>query len=93
MGWRIRKSIGIGKLFRINLSKSGIGFSAGVPGCRVSVGPDKKVRRTIGIPGTGIYSTEVIGEKSSKKRPNCPNCNSPVTAKANFCSNCGTKLK
>ena len=72
MGWRIRKSIGIGKLFRINLSKSGIGFSAGVPGCRVSVGPDKKVRRTIGIPGTGIYSTEVIGKRAQKSGPIAP---------------------
>ncbi|HHV19173.1 MAG: DUF4236 domain-containing protein [Tepidanaerobacteraceae bacterium] len=63
----MRKSIGIGKLFRINLSKSGMGFSAGVPGYRVSVSPDKKVRRTIGIPGTGIYNTEVIGDKRLKE--------------------------
>jgi hypothetical protein len=44
-----------------------MGFSAGVPGYRVSVSPDKKVRRTIGIPGTGIYNTEVIGDKRLKE--------------------------
>ncbi|RKL62721.1 DUF4236 domain-containing protein [Thermoanaerobacteraceae bacterium SP2] len=93
MGWRMRKSIGIGKFFRVNLSKSGVGFSVGVPGCRVSVGPDKKVRRTVGIPWMGIYNTEVVGGRTIKKRRTCPQCDSPVTLKANFCSNCGAKLK
>ncbi|HHW01568.1 MAG TPA: DUF4236 domain-containing protein [Thermoanaerobacterales bacterium] len=93
MGWRFRKSIGIGKFFRVNLSKSGIGFSVGVPGYRISLGSDKKIRRTVGIPGTGIYNTEVIGERNTKKRNVCPHCNSPLTAKAKYCSNCGTKIK
>lgn len=30
MGWRFRKSINLGLGFRINLSKSGIGYSWGV---------------------------------------------------------------
>lgn len=34
MGFRFRKSINLGGGFRINLSKSGIGYSFGVPGLR-----------------------------------------------------------
>lgn len=55
MGWSFRKSIRVGKHFRINLSKSGVGFSTGVKGFRVGVGP-KGVTRTVSIPGTGIYN-------------------------------------
>lgn len=38
MGFYIRKSIRVG-LLRFNLSKSGIGVSAGIPGFRVGMGP------------------------------------------------------
>lgn len=38
MGWSARKSLTFGPL-RVNLSRSGIGLSAGVRGARVSVGP------------------------------------------------------
>ena len=39
MGWYIRKSKNFG-LFRLNLSKSGLGFSTGIKGARISVGPN-----------------------------------------------------
>jgi hypothetical protein len=38
MGWSYRKSFGSGP-FRVNFSKSGVSFSAGVKGARVNVGP------------------------------------------------------
>jgi hypothetical protein len=38
MGWYLRKSFGIGPL-RLNLSKSGLGLSAGVKGLRIGTGP------------------------------------------------------
>ena len=38
MGWYFRKSLGLGPL-RLNLSKSGIGYSVGVRGARIGVGP------------------------------------------------------
>lgn len=58
MGLRVRKSINLGGGVRLNLSKSGIGISAGVKGARVSIGP-RGIRTSVGIPGTGIYySTE-----------------------------------
>lgn len=54
MGLRIRKSINIGKHFRVNLSKSGVGFSAGVKGFRVTRTANGKYRKTVTLPGTGI---------------------------------------
>ncbi|MGQ9856096.1 MAG: DUF4236 domain-containing protein [Fervidobacterium sp.] len=56
MGWRFRRSISIGKGFRINFSKSGMGVSVGKRGFRVGVGP-KGPYVSAGIPGTGLYSS------------------------------------
>jgi hypothetical protein len=41
MGWYLRKSLSFGPL-RINLSKSGLGMSAGIKGLRVGTGPRGK---------------------------------------------------
>lgn len=68
MGFGFRKSINLGGGFKINVSKKGIGMSAGTKGARVSVGP-KGVRSTVSIPGTGIsYSKQssLKGRKSSR---------------------------
>lgn len=53
MGFRFRKSINLGG-FRINLSKSGIGYSFGVPGMRYTKKAKGGHRATLSIPGTGI---------------------------------------
>lgn len=53
MGLRFRKSINIGPL-RINFSKSGIGFSLGVKGFRVSRSAKGKNTATVSLPGTGL---------------------------------------
>ena len=53
MGLRFRKSINIGPL-RINFSKSGIGFSLGVKGFRVSRSAKGKMTATASLPGTGL---------------------------------------
>jgi hypothetical protein len=54
MGWSFRKSVNLGPL-RINLSKSGVGYSVGTRGFRV--GQDARGRRyqAVSIPKTGIY--------------------------------------
>jgi hypothetical protein len=44
----------------LNLSKSGPSLSFGVRGAHVTVGRNG-IRRTVGIPGTGIYYTSVSG--------------------------------
>lgn len=53
MGFYYRKSIGLGP-FRVNVSKSGIGYSVGVPGARTGVSSRGKRYTTFGLPGTGI---------------------------------------
>ena len=58
MGWRYRKSINVGLGFRINISKSGIGYSWGGPGYRKTWKADGGTRTTYSIPGTGISYVE-----------------------------------
>ena len=68
MGFRYRKSIGAGKYFRINVSKSGIGYSFGVPGVRITHSANGRVTTTVGLPGTGIsYSTSQKNSNSTRK--------------------------
>jgi len=57
MGLRLFRRIKIAPGISINLSKSGLSASAGVRGARVTLGP-RDVRRTVGIPGTGISYTD-----------------------------------
>ena len=61
MGFRFRRSFKVAPGIRLNLSKRGLGMSVGVRGARVSLGADGKVRRTIGLPGTGVSYTDVVG--------------------------------
>ena len=65
MGLRYRKSINLGGGFRINLSKSGIGYSWGVKGYRVTKTANGNIRETYSIPGTGISYVE---EQNRNKR-------------------------
>lgn len=74
MGLRFRKSKSFGPL-KINVSKSGVGYSVGGKGFRVTKRADGKTQTTASIPGSGISYTSVSGEehknmaknKSSKK--------------------------
>ena len=53
MGFRYRKSVNIGPL-RLNASKSGLGWSVGVPGARYTKMANGRNRVTASIPGTGV---------------------------------------
>ncbi len=55
--FRFRKSIPLGKFFRINLSKTGPSLSAGRPGATVNVRKDS-VDGTVGVPGSGLSYKE-----------------------------------
>lgn len=69
MGWRLRKSINLGLGFRINLSKSGIGYSWGFPGYRTTKLANGGTRQTYSIPGTGIsYVEQQGGNRNNKPR-------------------------
>lgn len=63
MGLRFRKSINIGPL-RINFSKSGIGFSLGVKGFRVSRSAKGKNTATVSLPGTGLSYVQDLDKDS-----------------------------
>ena len=66
MGFRFRKSVKAGP-FRVTFSKSGIGYSVGGKGFRVTKKAGGGVRTTASIPGTGIsyVSDSGKGRKSS----------------------------
>lgn len=63
MGFRYRKSINLGGEFRVNLSKSGVGYSWGVKGYRVTKTANGRTRTTASIPGTGISYVHETGKK------------------------------
>jgi len=63
MGWRMRKSIRLGKGVRLNVSKRGLGISGGVKGLRVGVG-SRGAYSSVGIPGTGLYRVDYLGRKN-----------------------------
>lgn len=68
MGIRFRKSINLGKGFRINMSKSGPGFSWGGKGFRITRTSKGNIRTTASIPGTGLsYQKEFKNPLRSKK--------------------------
>lgn len=66
MGLRFRKSFTIGPL-RINVSKSGIGFSLGVKGFRVSRSAKGKKTATVSLPGTGLSYVQDLDSDSIKE--------------------------
>jgi hypothetical protein len=53
MGFTYRKSIGIGP-FRVNVSKSGVGYSVGGSGFRTGTSARGRRYTTFSIPGTGV---------------------------------------
>lgn len=74
MGWSFRRSLNFGPI-RINFSKSGIGFSFGVPGLRGGVTSNGRKYYSAGVPGTGVryyksskdLSTLFFGDQKKKK--------------------------
>lgn len=65
MGFYYRKSIGLGP-FRVNFSKSGVGYSVGGPGFRTGVSSTGKKYTTFGIPGTGMGYRTASSAKPGK---------------------------
>lgn len=67
MGFRFRKSINLGGGFRINLSKSGVGYSWGTKGLRYTKTARGRNRTTTSLPGTGLSFVQDFGGKSRMK--------------------------
>lgn len=67
MGFKYRKSINLGGGFRINVSKSGVGYSWGTKGFRITKTAKGTTRKTYSIPGTGV---SYVSEKRNKTYSN-----------------------
>lgn len=67
MGFRFRKSTNFGPL-RLNFSKSGIGWSVGVPGFRYAKKANGGTRVTASVPGTGISHVREAGKKKHEEQ-------------------------
>lgn len=68
---RFRKTITICKGLKLNLSKSGVSATAGIPGLSINVGKKGAYLNT-SIPGTGLYDRHKIfgGTKKTSKKTN-----------------------
>lgn len=65
MGFYYRKSINLGP-FRVNVSKSGVGYSVGGPGVRTGVSSRGKRYTAFNLPGTGIGYRTSSGPAAGK---------------------------
>ncbi len=99
MGWYIRKSVSFGPL-RLNLSKSGIGYSVGVKGARIGTGPKGSY---VHLGRGGVYYRESLGGRtppagSESVQPPppverfCNACGNRLSPIARFCNQCGTQI-
>jgi len=73
MGIRFRKSVNLGCGFRVNVSKSGISYSWGLPGYRITKTAKGKTRKTYSVPGTGLSYVDESPKRTNKTvRKNSP---------------------
>ena len=69
MGFSYRKSVRMGP-FRVTASRSGVSYSVGVKGARVTKRANGKVQTTLSVPGTGVRYTATSGtRKAPVRRP------------------------
>ena len=69
MGFGYRKSVKMGP-FRMTASKSGVSYSVGVKGARVTKRANGRVQTTLSVPGTGLRYTSASGtRKPTARRP------------------------
>ena len=66
MGVRFRKSINLGP-FRFTISKTGISYSFGAKGLRITKTASGRVRTTASIPGTGVGYVKEKNISNNKK--------------------------
>ena len=83
MGFKFRKSVKMGPV-RVNFSKSGVGYSVGGKGFRVTKKPGGGTRTTASIPGTGIsYSSDSKSKKKKASTTTKKVTTKEISAKAN----------
>lgn len=64
---------------RLNVGKTGVSISAGIPGFRKTIHSSGRVTTSVGIPGSGLYYVEIdrLGKKK-KQQPRTPDYSAPV---------------
>jgi tetratricopeptide (TPR) repeat protein len=67
MGLRMSKSIKLAPGVRMTVSRSGVGYSVGTRGARVTKTARGRVTATTGIPGSGISYTYGLGSAHAKR--------------------------
>ena len=60
---RFHRSIRLGRLVRLNISRSGVGISAGTPGLRVGCDSRGRLYQSAGIPGSGLSTRKSFGPR------------------------------
>lgn len=78
MGFRFRKSVKLPGGFRVNLSNSGVGYSWGTKGYRVTKTAKGTTRETITVPGTGISHVRETKTKTSQTPRQSPGKSNPI---------------
>ena len=81
MGFRFKKSIKAGPV-RVNLSKSGVGYSVGWKGFRVTKKASGGARTTTSIPGTGI---SYVSDSGSGQNKNVEIVSKPINPTVELC--------
>jgi hypothetical protein len=61
MSWRFLRRFRLGGGFNLNLTRSGLGWSWGVPGVRIGTSGAGRRWISFGIPGTGLYFYKTLG--------------------------------
>ncbi len=96
MGMRFRKSINLGGGARVNLSKSGVGFSMGTKGARVTKKANGGKRTTLSVPGTGLSYVKESGAKKNRTSSvnKADRSAQPIEPRRsiNECPNCGAQI-
>jgi hypothetical protein len=76
MGLIFRRRVSLGPV-RLNVSRSGLGVSVGVPGFRTGVRSNGRRYSRVSLPGTGLgYHTE---HGAARGRSNPPRATTPTT--------------
>jgi tetratricopeptide (TPR) repeat protein len=76
---RFRRSIKIAPGLKVNLTKKGVGLTAGVRGAHYSVHSSGRRTATVGIPGSGLYYQDRTSGHSTKAHPSGPHPASGAT--------------
>lgn len=70
MGFRYRKSFKLAPGVRMNVSKSGVGYSVGGKGVRMTKRARGGIQTTVNLPGTGLsYTTGNGGPAPARRKP------------------------